>query len=160
MRKLLFVLLFAIAGTPLYADHFADGGDGVRIWYTEVGKGSPVIVVHGGPGMDHLTLEADLAPLEKHHRVIYYDQRGGGRSTLPANPALLTIDHHVADLEALRQSLWLDRDTLVPHSFGPRIAAPYGIRYPEHVDRMVLLARIPPRTGDVFVELRANLGHR
>ena len=44
MRKLLFVLLFAVAGTPLYADHFVDGGDGVRIWYTEVGKGSPVIV--------------------------------------------------------------------------------------------------------------------
>src|SRR5205085_10046054 len=100
--------------------------------------------------MDHLRLEADLTPLEKHHRVIYYDQRGGGRSTLPANPALLTIDYHVADLEALRQSLGLDRVTLVAHSFGPAIAALYAIRYPEHVERMVFLGPIPPRKGEFF----------
>jgi proline iminopeptidase len=160
MRKLLFVLLFAVASAPLQAQHFVDGGDGVRIWYSEVGKGSPVIVVHGGPGMDHLTLEADFAPLEKHHRVIYYDQRGGGRSTLPADASLLTIEHHVADLEALRQSLGLDKVTLVAHSFGPAIAALYAIRYPEHVERMVFLAPIPPRKGKFFEEFGANLGKR
>ena len=56
-----------------------DAGDGVRLWYKSAGnrKGSPIIVIHGGPGMDYNSLAADLKPLEKTHRLIYYDQRGG-----------------------------------------------------------------------------------
>src|SRR5258706_12286126 len=109
------------------AQHFVDAADGVRLWYTESGTGSPVIVIHGGPGMDHDSLAADLAPLRQHHRVIEYDQRGGGRSTLPSDTALLTIDHHVADLEALRIHLGLKKVTLLAHPFGPALPARYAI---------------------------------
>jgi proline iminopeptidase len=154
MNALLVTLLLATAG------HFVDAGDGVRIWYTESGKGSPVIVIHGGPGMDHESLAADLAPLERHHRVIEYDQRGGGRSTLPADMAQLTIDHHVDDLEALRKHLGLKKVTLIAHSFGPAIAALYAIRYPENVERMVFLGPIPPRKGKFFEEFGAALQPR
>jgi proline iminopeptidase len=160
VHGLLLALILALAAAPAFADDFVDAGEGVRLWYAENGKGSPVIIIHGGPGMDHLSLAADLAPLEQHHRVIYYDQRGGGRSTLPADPALLTIDHHVQDLEALRLHLGLERVTLVAHSFGPAIAALYAIRYPEHVERMVFLAPIPPRKGKFFEEFGASLGKR
>jgi proline iminopeptidase len=164
MPKLFLLLLLAAANAPakvpVASEHFVDAGDGVRIAYNETGKGSPLIVVHGGPGMDHLTMKADLAPLERRHRVIYYDQRGGGRSTLPDDPALLTIDHHVDDLEALRRTLGLDKVTLVAHSFGPAIAALYAIRYPQHVERMVLISPIPPRKGKFFEEFGANLASR
>lgn len=119
MQRLLISLFLVLATSSLSAQHFADAGDGVRLWYTESGKGSPVIVIHGGPGMDHDSLSADLGPLRARHRVIEYDQRGGGRSTLPADVALLTIDHHVDDLEALRKHLGLKRVTLLAHSFGP-----------------------------------------
>jgi proline iminopeptidase len=135
-------------------------GDGVGLWYSDTGKGSPVIVIHGGPGMDHATLAADLLPLAQHHRVIYYDQRGGGRSTLPADPALLTIDHHVRDLEALRQHLGLEKVTLVAHSFGPAIAGLYAIGHPERVERMIFIGPIPPRKGKFFEEFGATLGGR
>ena len=149
--------LFA-ATTP---QNFVDAGDGVRIWYSDSrASGSPIIVIHGGPGMDHGTLEADLAPLAKDHRLIYYDQRGGGRSTLPSDPALLTIDHHVRDLEALRKHLRLDKVTLLAHSFGPAIAALYAIRYPEHVERMIFLGPIPPRKGKFFEEFGPGLRKR
>jgi proline iminopeptidase len=159
MRKLLLLLLLSLI-QPLSAANFVDAGDGVRIWFSEAGHGSPVIVVHGGPGMDHLTLEADLTPLEKHHRVIYYDQRGGGLSSLPADPALLTIEHHVADLEALRKALGLEKVTLLAHSFGPAVAASYAIRYPERVERMIFLGPIPPRKGKFFEEFGARLTKR
>ncbi|HVR39195.1 MAG TPA: alpha/beta fold hydrolase [Thermoanaerobaculia bacterium] len=143
MRNFLLLLLLA---PSLFAETF-DAGDGVRLWYAERGKGSPVIVIHGGPGMDHFSLAADLGPLEKRHRVIYYDQRGGGGSSLPSDTALLTIDHHVRDLEALRQHLGLEKITLLAHSFGPAIAAQYAIRYPAHVEHMIFLSPIPPRRG-------------
>jgi proline iminopeptidase len=158
MKKLL--LLLIMVASPLFAQKFIDAGDGIRLWYTEVGKGSPVVVIHGGPGMDHFSLAADLAPLALHHRVIYYDQRGGGQSTLPADPALLTIEHHVSDLEALRQQLGLPKLTLLAHSFGPAIAALYAIRYPQYVERMVFLSPIPPRKGKFFEEFGDTVGGR
>lgn len=155
MRTAILAICLAVM-QPAYAD-FANAGDGVRIWYTERGKGSPVIVIHGGPGMDHLTLAADLVPLEQRHRVIYYDQRGGGRSTLAADNALLTIDHHLADLEALRTHLGLKKVTLLAHSFGPAVAALYAIRHPDRVERMIFLGPIPPRKGAFFEEYGSRL---
>jgi proline iminopeptidase len=160
MHRLLLVLILASATSSISAQSFVDAGDGVRLWYTETGNGSPVIVIHGGPGMDHLSLASDLAPLERHHRVIQYDQRGGGRSTLPVDSALLSIDYHVRDLEALRQHLGLQKVALVAHSFGPAIAALYAIRYPEHVERMVFLAPIPPRKDRFFEEFGATISRR
>ncbi|HEV7239343.1 MAG TPA: alpha/beta fold hydrolase [Thermoanaerobaculia bacterium] len=160
MQKLTLAVLFALASTAFAADAFVDAGNGIRLWYAERGHGSPLIVIHGGPGMDHATLAADLAPLERRHRVIYYDQRGGGRSTLPADETLLTIDHHVRDLEALRRHLGLKKVTLLAHSFGPAIAALYAIRHPENVERMIFLGPIPPRKGSFFEEYGPNLRQR
>lgn len=137
-----------------------DVGDGVRLFVEERGKGTPIVVIHGGPGMDHGSLAADLAPFEAVHRLIYYDQRGGGRSTLPADTALLTIDHHVRDLEALRRHLGLEKMTLLAHSFGPAIAAQYAIHYPEHVERMIFLSPVPPVKGKFFEEYGASLMKR
>lgn len=134
--------------------------DGIRIWYSVVGKGSPIVVVHGGPGMDHTTLAADLVPLTKRHRLIYYDQRGGGRSTLPDDPALLGIEHHLRDLESVRRHFGLEKMTILAHSFGPAIAALYAIRYPQHVERMIFLGPIPPRKGKFFEEFGAGLEAR
>jgi proline iminopeptidase len=134
--------------------------DGIQLWYTEVGKGSPIVVIHGGPGMDHSTLEADLVPLTKRHRLIYYDQRGGGRSSLPEDPALLSIDRHVEDLEALRKHLGLEKMTILGHSFGPAIAALYAIRHPERVEKMIFIGPVPPRKGKFFEEFGANLMER
>lgn len=147
MRSLIVALLLFLAVPALAADAFVDAGDGVRLFLTERGQGKPLVVIHGGPGMDHATLLADLRPLERRHRLVYYDQRGGGRSTLPDDIALLTIDHHVRDLEAIRRHLGVEKLTIVAHSFGPAIAALYAIRHPERVDRMIFLGPIPPRRG-------------
>lgn len=134
--------------------------DGVRIFTRSVGAGPPVVVIHGGPGMDHESLAADLAPLARSHRLIYYDQRGGGRSTLPSDPAGLTIERHVSDLEVLREHYGLEKLTLLAHSFGPAIAARYAIEYPERIERMIFLGPIPPRKGTFFEDYGSNLEAR
>ena len=158
--RMLVSLLLCLTTSSVFGQSFVDVGDGVRLWIMERGKGSPVIVIHGGPGMDHASLAADLTMLEAKHRVIYYDQRGGGRSTLPDDDALLTIGHHVADLEALRQHLGLEKVTLLAHSFGPAIAVKYAMLYPNRVQRMIFLSPIPPRKGKFGEEYGARLKSR
>ena len=158
-RNLLCVLCFYAAnlfGATLNV------GDGQKSWYTIKGHRDkpPIIVIHGGPGMDSNSLAADFAPLEKDHRLVYYDQRGGGRSSLPADTKLLTIDHHVDDLEALRKHLGIDKIIIIGHSFGPAIAALYAIKYPQHVDRMIFIGPIPPRKGKFFEEFGAAMKSR
>lgn len=156
MRITPLVLSLLLSVSAIAGEAFVDAGDGIRLFVTERGKGTPIVIVHGGPGMDHATLLADLVPLEKRHRLVYYDQRGGGRSTLPDDTALLTIDHHVRDLDAIRQHLGIEKLTIVAHSFGPAIAALYAMRHPERVDRMVFLGPIPPRRG----QFREEYGRR
>ena len=160
MKVLAIAALLVAAVSVTAAEKYVHTGDGVRIWYRSVGKGTPVIVIHGGPGMDHGSLKADLRPLEKKNRVIYYDQRGGGRSSLPNDEKLLTIDHHVDDLEALRRHLRLEKVTLLAHSFGPAIAALYAIRHPARVERMIFLGPIPPQKGKFFEEYGAAMEQR
>jgi proline iminopeptidase len=126
-------------------------GDGAGLFYRVVGDGPDTLVmIHGGPGMDMGYMVPDFAPLAAHHRLVFYDQRGGGRSELLRDdPALYTMARHVADLEALRRRFGLDHMTLVAHSFGPAIAASYAIAHPDRVARMIFLGPVPPRQGDM-----------
>ncbi len=115
---------------------------GVRLFVREIGHGSPIVVLHGGPGLDMNYLATDLEPLASAHRVVFYDQRGSGRSSLDA---AVTAADLVADLDALRRSLKLDRLTLLGHSWGGGLAALYAFDHPDHVERLILVDSIPAR---------------
>jgi len=137
-------------------------GDGAALFYRMVGAGPEVLVmIHGGPGMDMGYMEPDFRPLAERHRLLFYDQRGGGRSEhLRDDPALYTMARHVADLEALRRQFGLPRMTLVAHSFGPAIAASYAMAHPERVARMIFLGPVPPRAGDMETRYAATIDSR
>jgi proline iminopeptidase len=109
-----------------------------------VGSGDDtVVVIHGGPGAGINDSRPDLEPLTKSRVVIFYDQRGGGRSELP-DTTLLTPWHFVADLEAVREHFGLEQMNLVAQSFGAIIVAEYLRAYPHRVARMVFLAPTGP----------------
>ncbi len=160
------VLLACHATSPSTpGDRPAEGrvpGDGAALFYRMVGTGPDVLVmIHGGPGMDMGYMVPDFRPLAERHRLLFYDQRGGGRSELLRDdPALYTMARHVADLEALRRRFGLERMTLVAHSFGPAIAASYAIAHPDHVARMIFLGPVPPRAGDLWARYGATLEGR
>jgi len=134
-------------------------GDGAQLFYRTVGSGTDVLVmIHGGPGMDMGYMVPDFHPLAERHKLLFYDQRGGGRSELLRDDATLyTMARHVADLEALRRHFRLERMTLVAHSFGPAIAASYAIAHPERVARMIFIGPVPPRAGDLWTRYAANI---
>ena len=135
---------------------YAAGADGVRLFYRKVGSGgSFVVYLHGGPGLNFEAGGPDLEPLAAGRTLVMYDQRGGGRSDLVSDPALLTAPHHVRDLEALRRGFGVRSMVLVGMSWGAGLATLYASEYPQHVERLVLLSPMPP-ARDPFTEARGN----
>ena len=135
--------------------------DSARLFYRIIGRGPDTLVaIHGGPGVDLESIAGDFAPLGERHTVIFYDQRGAGRSTLPADTTRLTATQQVADLETVRQHFRIARLTLVAHSYGPLLAATYAIAHPDHMRRMILLGPVPPRRGDFWTRFAENSASR
>jgi proline iminopeptidase len=103
---------------PEAREGYLPGAGGVKLFYRILGSGSPVVVVHGGPGGAMSDLLPDLQPLSAAHRLIGYDQRGGGRSGLPEDTTLLDAKYSVEDLESVRRFFGMRRITLIAHSSG------------------------------------------
>jgi proline iminopeptidase len=120
--------------------------DGVALYYRMLGGvGDTIVVVHGGPFVDHGYLAPDLEPLAETHVLILYDQRGTGRSTLVSDAASLHIEEHVADLESVRQHFGLRRMALLGHSWGALLAAAYARAYPDRLSVLVAVSPAPLR---------------
>ncbi|HEV7902605.1 MAG TPA: alpha/beta hydrolase [Pyrinomonadaceae bacterium] len=152
MKRLLFSLLLifiwqasgsCLAQTP--QEGYINTPDGVRLFYKIVGSGSDTLLaVHGGPGNSLNSILADLEPLAKKRRVIYYDQRGNGRSDLIKEPERLAISKHIADLETVRLHFKLDKITLLGNSWGGLLVSAYAAAHPDRVQRMILHSPAPP----------------
>jgi proline iminopeptidase len=135
--------------------------DSLRLYYSVRGHGSDTIIaIHGGPGIDHESIANDFAPLTEHHVVIFYDQRGTGRSTLPKDTTTLTAQKQIDDLDAVRRYFHLKRATLVAHSYGPLLAATYALAHPEAVKRMVFFNPVPPRRGNFWERFGKTMDSR
>lgn len=140
---------------------FVTLSDSARLYYRVMGRGADTIIaIHGGPGMDLESVAGDFAVLAQKHTVIFYDQRGGGKSTLPADTATLVATRQIQDLDELRRHFRVQRVTLVAHSYGPLLAASYAIAHPENVKRMVFFGPVPPRRGDFWQRFGKSINAR
>jgi proline iminopeptidase len=95
--------------------------DGYRMNVEVVGEGFPVLVLHGGPGMDHSMFRPYLDPLGEDFRVVYVDERGQGRSDR-VDPQTLSLEVFARDVDLLAEALELEHFALLGHSFGAIIA--------------------------------------
>jgi len=116
--------------------------EGTALYYEEMGRGDPVVLLHGG-AIDHRMWDAQFAALAEHHRVIRYDARGQGLTLSPYGAY-----RHAVDLLALLDALQLPRAHLIGLSLGCRIAADLAIEHPERVASLVLAA--PGLSGYAF----------
>jgi len=123
--------------------------NGVEHWLRIAGaahRTRPLVIVHGGPGGNSYVYERLQGPwLERSRTVVYYDQRGGGRSAAPADPADYAMSTLVADLDALVRRLGAPSIDLLGFSFGAELALEYALAHPERVARLVLQS---PSGGD------------
>jgi proline iminopeptidase len=119
-------------------------GDGVGLSYRIVGDGSPLVVIHDGPGYEKSLMYGGFDKLGSDLRVIYYDQRGCGRSE-PLSPVTSsTIADNIEDLESLRRYFHLKKFSIAAHGWGAVIALEYARKYQEYIDSIVLLTPISP----------------
>jgi proline iminopeptidase len=110
------------------------------------GSEIPIIAVNGGPGLSHAyMMQNDVwQRIAAHRLVILYDQRGTGASKRVRPDASQTMEAQVADLDALRNALSLDRVAVLGDSYGGMIAMAYGAAHPDHVARLILSDSPPP----------------
>ena len=122
------------------------------IWYEVRGSapGRPLVMVNGGPGFDHTYVLCSDAwdRIADSRRVVFYDQRGNGRSGALKPNQSCTLADQIADLEALRKQLGVDRFDLLGHSWGGYLVMAYSARYPEHVAHLIIADSAAPKWAE------------
>ncbi|MFC0531958.1 alpha/beta fold hydrolase [Phytohabitans kaempferiae] len=148
-----FLALAAVLVLPSGSSNVLTEPPGVRHWQLPTGsrlayvhtpaqaapRDAPVVIVHGGPGAPELGdpgLTARLAAAG--YDVYAYHQFGAGLSSRATDIAEYTVARHVADLDAVRAAIGVERLTLVGASWGAQLIANYLAAHPERVARAVL----------------------
>lgn len=141
----------------------------VRLWFDVSGPavipdGAGVIerptlvAVHGGPGADHVNLKDALAPLTEHVQILFYDQRGHGRSD-HSSPEFWNQRTWATDLRRLCDALGLHRPVVLGSSFGGRVALTYAGLFPGHARGVILANTTGGRADDqLSIEIFRRLG--
>jgi proline iminopeptidase len=120
--------------------------NGVTLFERRIGSGPATVVLHGGPGAHHDYLLPAFDALATGRALIYYDQRGGGRSPVDRDTPVGWREQ-VADLDALRVLWGLERLTLAGYSWGGLLAMLYAVTHPERVERLALVSPAPAWKG-------------
>lgn len=122
---------------PIGDGHLAVPGG--SIWYkvSGSGKGTPVVLLHGGPGYSSFYLKS-LEDIGNDRQVVRYDQLGGGKSDKITDTTMFTIEHFVRELDSLRVFLGVKKWHVLGHSWGTILAVEYYKVYPEYVATLTL----------------------
>lgn len=115
---------------------------GVTLYERRAGAGPPTVVLHGGPGAHHDYLLPGFDALARGRELIYYDQRGGGRSPV-SRETPVGWREQVADLEELRRRWGLEQLTIAGYSWGGLLALLYAVEHPERVAKLALVSPAP-----------------
>ncbi|PYX89144.1 MAG: hypothetical protein DMG67_15705 [Acidobacteria bacterium] len=121
----------------LLQEGFVDA-NGVSIYYTTVGHGAPLVIVHGGPGASHDYFLPYLLPLARSNKLVFIDERGSGRSEKLEDASQYTVENMVEDVESVRQALGLGKINLLGHSYGGVLAQAYALKYQKNLSHLVL----------------------
>jgi proline iminopeptidase len=148
----------SVANVYPFEDGFVDLR-GVMIYYVALGRGEPLLIVHGGPGASHDYFLPYLLPLARHNRLIFIDERGSGRSQKLEDPSGYTVENMVEDVEAVRIALHLGKITLLGHSYGGALAQAYALKYQKNLTHLILASTwsSTKELNQVFVRMKEKM---
>ncbi len=111
---------------------------GGRIWYKVTGSGTatPMILIHGGPGMGSFYMKS-MEAVSADRPVVRYDQLGAGKSDRMVDTTLMRIPRYVEELDSLRRALKYDKVYLNGNSWGTIVAVEYYKAHPDNVAGIV-----------------------
>lgn len=113
-------------------ESFARSHDGLKLHYEVRGGGTPMFLIPGGPGTSADSLKFTHTLLETTCKLVFVNTRGRGRSEAPQSPSAYTLANDVADVEAIRAHLGVDKIIVYGHSYGSMVALSYAATYPAH----------------------------
>ncbi len=145
MKKIFFSLpllfILAITHAQNFPDSYTDGKyitvNAAKLYVVLVGQGDPLIIIPGGPGGAHPGYRA-FDSLAKDNQIIYFDAFGRGKSDTAKDVKEYTLARDIEDIEGLRKALHLDKLNVLGHSYGGVVAQGYALKYPEHVNHLIL----------------------
>lgn len=140
--KLILIVFISLISLKVFAqrEYILSSSDQTQLHVREFGVDEPIILLSGGPGLNADYLKPIWDTLSKTYRCVILDQRGTGKSVISVvDSASMSMEKYVYDIEALQLYLELDKVTLVGHSWGGMLAMEYASRYPEKVQRLVLI---------------------
>ncbi|MEJ0083744.1 MAG: alpha/beta fold hydrolase [Puia sp.] len=125
------------------------------IYYRTYGKGNPLLIINGGPGLNSEGFVGLAKALSAGNQTIIYDQRGTGKSTVsPVDSSTITMQLMIEDMEVLRMHLGIGEWSILGHSFGGMLASYYASIHPEHVRLLILSS-----SGGINLGLQSYVGH-
>jgi len=132
--------------------------NGIKHWVKIKGSDNhttPILIVHGGPGGDNYSFEKTIGPkLEEFATIVYYEQRGCGRSEAPKDPNDYLISTLINDLEVLRDSLGIQKMILLGYSFGAELSLRYGLNHPNRVEKLILSSPTELSASNMLVQIQ------
>jgi len=128
-----------------------------KLYYEEEGQGLPLVLINGGPGGTHHVFHPEFSQLKDVARIIYYDQRGTGKSSHDPTGNTYTIKQAIEDLDELRKTLGFDRWVVLGWSYGGLLAQCYTLAYPKHVSGLVLVASSEALPSTIHKRSRTRL---
>ena len=133
--------------------------NGVMIYYKMLGRGAPLLIVHGGPGASHDYFLPYLLPLARHNKLIFIDERGSGRSQKLEDASGYTVENMVEDVETVRQALGLGKISLLGHSYGGALAQAYALKYQANLTHLILGSTWSSTRAinEIFVRMKQNM---
>jgi proline-specific peptidase len=125
-----------------------------RLHVVERGNGYPLIVLHGGPGLDHRSFGDYLDALGQENRLLLVDQRAQGRSDR-APEDTWTLERMAADVDALARALGLERYAVLGHSYGAIVALQNAVDFPGAAAQTIVSSGVP--AARFLADVDANL---
>lgn len=143
------ILFLCQCSSSAHLTTFGGIGKDKSLYYYHTGKGEPVIIVHGGPGLNHSYFLPYLDRLSSSFHLVYYDQKACGQAEIPADTSAMRLSPYIEDIETVRLKFGFKKFHLLAHSWGTMLAAQYALKYPDHLKSLILVNPAAFSSADV-----------